>query len=91
MRISYGRVRGSGYNTRTGNNIAICPGGKKKKNFILEQLQYIQNSNIGLRKPLKIRGKYYVILNFWDRNDCDDRHSFALITLTVIVTPVLRS
>ena len=26
-----GRVRGSGYNARTGNNVAICPGGKKKK------------------------------------------------------------
>ena len=41
MRISYGWVRGSGYNARTGNNVAICPGGairpdsnkKKKKNL----------------------------------------------------------
>ena len=31
VRISYGRVRGSGYNARTGNNVAICPGGEKKK------------------------------------------------------------
>ena len=31
MRNSYGRVRGSGYNARTGNNLPICPGGKQKK------------------------------------------------------------
>ena len=33
MRISYSQVRGSGYNARTGNNVAICPGGAKKKNI----------------------------------------------------------
>ena len=40
MRISYGRVRGSGYNARNGNNVAICPvGEKKKKIFKLQQAQ----------------------------------------------------
>ena len=33
MRISYGRMRGFGYNARTGNNVAICPGGLKKKKY----------------------------------------------------------
>jgi hypothetical protein len=35
MGISYSRVQGSGYNTRTGNTVSICPMGakiqKKKK------------------------------------------------------------
>ena len=30
MRISYGRIQGSGYNARTGNNVSICPGAAKK-------------------------------------------------------------
>ena len=45
MRISYGRVQGSGYNTRTGNNVPVCPGGKKKKkkkkSFVIKKLQII--------------------------------------------------
>ena len=32
MRISYGRVRGSGYNARTGNNVSIWPWGAKRPN-----------------------------------------------------------
>ena len=32
MRISYGRLRGSGYNARTGNNVSICPEGAKRPN-----------------------------------------------------------
>ena len=33
-RISYGQVQGSEYNARTGNNVAICPRGAKKKRLI---------------------------------------------------------
>ena len=36
MRISYGRVRGFGYNARTGKNVAVCPGGAKKKKYVIQ-------------------------------------------------------
>ena len=47
MRISYGRVWGSGYNPGTGKSVSICPGGtkrpkqpQKKKIIIIIILQF---------------------------------------------------
>jgi hypothetical protein len=49
MRIPYGLVQGSGYNTCTGKYCIICPGGtKKKKNQFQDQqikILYTDNTN----------------------------------------------
>ena len=42
MRISYGRVRGSGYNARNGNNVAIYPGGEKKKKKYISDMTHCE-------------------------------------------------
>ena len=46
MCISYGQVRGSGYNASAGNNVAVCPEGAKKKNYF--EYLWIQGQKLEL-------------------------------------------
>ena len=62
MRISYGRVRGSGYNARTGNSVSICPGAQKGLTATQKTKKHSPFGKPGVDCPGTNLQKYFVLL-----------------------------
>ena len=100
MRISYGRVWGSGYNARTGNNVAICPGGairpdshqkKKKKLFLLFKKMYCIYATMHQKQVKDVNESFFLLYISLEGKERPAKANFMTATAQSLTLKILEN